>query len=218
MSPTQTHRSAHFNRLITIAAFSLSIAFGQGISFLRAKDISVADQQLSSIFSFAPGDFNGDGKTDFIVGISRHLVTTPPPTDFSAVLYLGNGDGTFKRIDLPVASMTSPSAGYQGHVIAADFNGDNKLDFLVTIYNQTRIFLGNGDGSFQEGIQALPEFPLAAADFTGDGKVDLLTSNRYIQDDQKCSGNGSFRVFPGNGDGTFRSPLRSEERRGGKEC
>ena len=48
---------------------------------------------------------------------------------------------------------------------------------------------------------------MVAADFTGDGKVDLLTSNQYIQDDQKCSGNGSFRVFPGNGDGTFRSPL-----------
>jgi hypothetical protein len=111
--------------------------------------------------------------------------------------WLGNGDGTFRQ---------GPSAGGVG-VSARDFNGDNKDDLLVTpfvicFHNCNAVYpllhLGNGDGTFQTGIN-VGQPVQAEGDFDGDGKLDLvgLVSNGSVQS----------QVLLGNGDGTFQQPV-----------
>jgi polyvinyl alcohol dehydrogenase (cytochrome) len=130
----------------------------------------------------AVGDFNGDGKADFVVANSGVSV------------WLGNGDGTFQA---PVnsAAGASPVA-----LAAGDFNQDGVLD-VAAVYatGGVAILLGNGDGTFQAPVNyAAGSGPggVAAADFNGDGAADLAVVNA-----------GGVSVLLGNGDGTFQAAV-----------
>jgi hypothetical protein len=60
------------------------------------------------------------------------------------------------------------------------------------------IFLGNGVGTFQPGIDyavGMQPTSLVVADFNGDGKLDLAVTNAW---------DGTVSVLLGNGDGTFQ--------------
>ena len=86
--------------------------------------------------------------------------------------------------------------------VAADFNGDGKLDLAVchdSGGNTISVLLGNGDGTFQ----AAANYPsgtdtthLAVGDFNGDGKLDLIATN---------GGDNTVSILLGNGDGTFQA-------------
>jgi hypothetical protein len=90
----------------------------------------------------------------------------------------------------------STPSGTQG-VRTADFNGDNKVDFLIIGLLAFQIYLGNGDGTFYAGLQ------IAALDggtkfatlgkYNGNGVVDIVivsstgTAWTYLND-----GTGNF--------------------------
>ena len=125
--------------------------------------------------SFAIGDFNGDGHADVVSVISN--------SSYLSVL-IGNGDGTFK-------TTTTPYVGsdyfYPYFVAVGDFNGDGKADLVVSTENgQFAILLGNGDGTFKNGviyssynkIQSSPLSPVVG-DFNGDGKADCGFSKSH---------------------------------------
>jgi uncharacterized protein (TIGR03437 family) len=111
-----------------------------------------------------------------------------------AMLLLGNGDGTFRSVDLGFMALFT---------LVADVNRDKKADLLVQDGSKAFLLLGNGDGTFQPA-KPLPAFPLAVADFNGDGNPDLLSAGVYGAG--QCASD-SIVVYPGNGDGTFRNPL-----------
>jgi hypothetical protein len=84
-------------------------------------------------------------------------------------------------------------------VAVADFNGDGKPDLAVTTVLSVSVLLGNGDGTFQAGVNytAGPTpASVAVGDFNGDGKPDLAVPN---------PGRYNFVIMLlGNGDGTFQ--------------
>lgn len=139
----------------------------------------------------AVGDFNGDGKLDTAVAGGG---STKYPGSGVAI-GLGNGDGTFTQASgSPISLRRDLSA-----IVAADFNGDGKLDLAVTDYvgNDVLILLGNGDGTFQSPLTTQvgnEPMGIVAGDFNNDGKLDLAVAN---------SGDNTVTLLLGNGDGTF---------------
>lgn len=88
--------------------------------------------------------------------------------------------------------------------IAADFNGDGKIDLAGAGLN-ARVMLGNGDGSFRPQIEYQAggyTQDLAAGDLNNDGKLDLVVTNNSAQI--------GLTVLLGNGDGTFGAPVSYE--------
>ena len=159
--------------------------------------------------SLVVADANGDGKLDVLV-VARCTTSNSCSNSVLSVL-LGNGDGTFQTAVTYVSAGASPEG-----IAAADVNGDGKLD--VAIANQcasnsdcssgtVSLFLGNGDGTFQNSVDlssgAVYTDGIAIGDVNGDGHADLLVANR-CNNSSNCT-NGTVGVLLGNGDGTFQT-------------
>jgi Bacterial Ig-like domain (group 3)/FG-GAP-like repeat/FG-GAP repeat len=137
----------------------------------------------------AVGDFNNDGIADLVTaGVGDGLLS----------VLIGNGNGTFK----PRTTLNAPLASDPSTVVIADFNRDGKQDLaVVNGFSGTEtltIFLGNGDGTFQSGVNynaGINPKGLAVADLNGDGLADLVIV------DTKTN---NVKVMLGNGDGTFQ--------------
>jgi hypothetical protein len=154
---------------------------GQGI-FPKSHIIDSYDDLGGNV---VVGDFNGDGKLDFVE------VGSP------ILLFLGNGDGTFQ-------TPTTISTISGRFVAAADFNGDGKLDLVITeSFQGLCVLLGNGDGTFAQNCTGDTQYdsPIFVGDFNGDGKLDLaMTAANGFNSSQ-------IDILFGNGDGTFGNPV-----------
>jgi FG-GAP-like repeat/FG-GAP repeat len=135
--------------------------------------------------AIAMADFDGNTRLD--------LATVRYDLSYISVL-LGNGNGTFAT-----PTNYADNTGYYRYSVAAgDFNSDGKPDLLSgNGYESLSLHLNNGDGTF--GPQQTVQLPilvsaLGVADFNGDGNLDIVAGNPLL-------------ILPGNGDGTFASPL-----------
>jgi hypothetical protein len=101
------------------------------------------------------------------------------------------------------ATFTTQSHPLLGNThLAADFNGDGKLDLAGSGAMSAAVMINNGDATFQPKI----EYPvagytedLAAGDFNGDGKLDLVVTIN--------TPHTSLSLVTGRGDGTFNPPV-----------
>ena len=137
-------------------------------------------------------DLNQDGRQDVILN-------SPLPHNNVTVM-LGNGHGGFSGQEkLPLGRAFTPLAA-----IAGDLNGDGYPDIVVEGGNSFDVLLNDGHGGLTLAGQVSPPGgdgqPLALTDVTGDGVPDLL----YGLGDSISA----VQVLPGNGDGTFGSPLK----------
>jgi len=132
----------------------------------------------------AVADFDNDGVPDVVV-----------TSDTQIGFFRGTGSGSL------AAETLRDSAG-SNSITTADFNGDGNADVATAGVNLS-IFLGNGNGTFQDPIEYTPDFQaftfIDTADFNGDGIPDLVVT----------AFNPSWvRVYIGHGDGTFADPLQ----------
>jgi hypothetical protein len=103
------------------------------------------------------------------------------------------------------APLNTAVGNFPRAVALGDFNGDGKLDAVVTNSNDNTVsvLLGNGNGTFTPA----PGSPLptggatpngvVVGDFNGDGKLDFAVANQS---------SNTVSVFLGNGNGTFQAP------------
>ena len=138
------------------------------------------------------GDFNGDGAKDIAVANFFY-----DDNGDNVSILLGNGAGRFTRAPELYAG-TNPSS-----IVAADFNGDGRVDLAVvnTASYDVSIFLGNGTGTFMDQIVFDVEVSpgsITTGDFNSDGKIDLAVAN---------GGSNNVSVLQGNGAGGFSAAI-----------
>ena len=142
--------------------------------------------------SIAVGDFNNDGKLDYITANNKSGTVT---------VGFGKGTGAF-------GNQTQIGVGSQPtSVVVGDFNGDQDLDFAVRAgraATRSSSISGNGNRGFTKaatlsatdlsGSDYGTGAKLVAADFNGDGKTDLVVTGLHA---------GNFTTYLGQGNGQF---------------
>lgn len=184
---------------IIVSGATILLGDGTG-KFPARKDV------LTTVYSpvFAT-DINGDGIPDLVAAQGS-----------AAVLY---GDSVSVVYGLGKMAFTGPKISPVPHdpstdqvwvaLASADINGDGIAD-LLTADNLGHIaaLKGAGDGTFQSPWQftlAQSQVPsgIITADFNHDGNLDFAV----VASGYTSTATGEVDVFPGNGDGTFQSPV-----------
>ncbi|MGB2606223.1 MAG: VCBS repeat-containing protein [Candidatus Sulfotelmatobacter sp.] len=156
----------------------------------------------------AKGDFNSDGKLDVLLS-ARNTSSGAP----ELVVFPGNGKGGFATpIVTTISGLNSPTI-----ITAGDVNGDGIPDVVITGTNPVTgvaefgVMLADGtDGKFKAptftNAPVNDESQIVLGDFNNNGKVGVVVLGSPIE------------FFPGNGNGTFGSPVSSTVNYGGSGC
>jgi hypothetical protein len=149
--------------------------------------------------SIATGDFNHDGHLDFAIYVNGD----GSGTNYVDV-YLGDGTGDFSYSN-SYSVGAAGTAGLVDGVVAADVNGDHKLDLLAINAgdNTVTVLLGKGDGTFQNGVlypacnvTGCSPLSITTGDFNKDGHLDIAVADY----------SGAIDILLNNGNGTFQAP------------
>ncbi|HTA91843.1 MAG TPA: VCBS repeat-containing protein [Polyangiaceae bacterium] len=167
--------------------------------FASAVSYATAKEPLSIVAV----DLTGTGHLDLIAGEVE-------ANGFSSELLVNAGDGTFA-----LTGSYGASANNVNNLVAADFNGDGRVDLASESSGVSGIDLGTGGSAFAPSLVPFPtqqsEGYLAAGDFNGDGHPDIAFAGYdngeiYGGLPEPIQTNFALSVFLNAGAGTFAAP------------
>ncbi len=185
--------------------WNLAVMLGDGTGhFGPVIRTPIADTE-SRIPGYILGDFRNTGRPDLVTSEYNSI-----SYNNLGLLFFPNAGGGRFGLPQTIAS-TLPNSGI---LAAGDFNKDGKLDFAIASAGPSgtsiglTTFLGNGDGTFQQGstqtFGAGNPRSIYAGDFNADGKLDVLV---WTYANSNGAQNQNVYELLGNGDGTF-SPAK----------
>jgi len=158
--------------------------------------------------SVTQADYNGDGHADIFVGNTSWDWSGAP-----AVLYFGNGDGTWT--DVSKTNLKNNDRQFMHQVESGDIDGDGDIDIVATTSGYyLECWVNNGSGTFKprkctNTRQETVAFSMA--DFDGDGDLDIYSAAEQEYEHNRKKGHDSRpsthanRILVNNGRGTFSS-------------
>ena len=182
----------------------IGINLGSSHGVLGAASLVTASTCANNLVEWvAAGDVNGDGKADLVATMQD--ATFAGCQNNTVAVMLGLGTGKFKA----ASYYATGSTAQEEIVYLVDVTGDGKLDIVTENADGTiSVLVNQGNGSYKPGtlitsISSIYRFGLylAFADFNGDGKMDIAVATN--------GGLNDIYVLPGNGNGTFGSPVTS---------
>src|SRR5213079_1536703 len=118
-----------------------------------------------------------DEASRYFVGRSTLAEMAGSPPEYN-ILYHNNRDGTFTDV---TEKAGLKGKGWAGDVAVFDYNGDGRLDLLVTnMFGASQLYRNNGDGTFTDvtketlGRTSFGAIGCKVFDFNNDGRLDLL--------------------------------------------
>jgi hypothetical protein len=188
-------RTGTAERASATSPSSPQVTSSQRPTFNSPPIFSVAGNNVgqAGLYSMVHADFNGDGIPD-LASVGFYCAR---PSQGTAAIFLGKGDGTFNK------AIYTPAGQCPGVIHTAKLRGPNAANDLLVIDaagSKLWLLLGNGDGTFAAPVQIDPGFgvnDVAAGDFNEDGKLDLAIG---VQNNV-----APLAIMLGNGDGTFQS-------------
>merc|ERR1712159_638638 len=147
------------------------------------------------------GDWNGDGKTDFM---------RLSPTYAHAMMSRGNGQFTAHHTRYPRGWNFGTNHAHWSTIVG-DWNGDGKTDFMRISPTYAHAFMSQGDGTFKAGTAKYPggwnfgtnlkQWATAVGDWNGDGKTDFIRISPTYAHSFISRGDGTFKAgtakYPG---------------------
>jgi|HubBroStandDraft_4_1064222.scaffolds.fasta_scaffold14720_2 hypothetical protein len=158
---------------------SVGVLLGNGNGTFKA--VKTYSSGGDGAISVAVADLNKDGKPDILVANCGPEACGPGSPGGNVGVLIGNGNGTFKPV------VNYPAANSPFDVVAADVNGDGKLDIVVSNWGTPNaatndgavtVLEGRGNGTFrpaQTFSSGGAEAPsVAVADVNKDGRLDIV--------------------------------------------
>lgn len=186
-------------------------------NFVNQK-ISVTGS-VNRVASFIPIDFNGNGKTDFMIIYSNNTTAIVEYNNASQMMthIYGSGSNAF------------PTNDYHKYIKTGDFNGDGKTDllyyhmtdpYITSSADKWRIAYSNGIGfeevdatdlglshninpngcrqqisKYGQPIVTKYGFTLDVGDFNGDGKSDIIERHHHDNNTSGHTGNSIYIYY-----------------------
>lgn len=165
--------------------------------------------------SITQADYNGDGHADIFVGNTSWDWSGAP-----AVLYLGNGDGTWT--DVSKTNLRNNDRQFAHQVESGDIDGDGDMDIVTTTSRYSlECWINDGNAVFKprkctNSRQETVAFSMG--DFDGDGDLDIYSAAEQEYEHNRKKGHDSRpsthanRILVNNGRGTFSSGTKFPRR------